>query len=271
MYNQLTKRVKLFKRLTGVKKETFNRMVEIVIEAEGKRRWRETRWRNSKLSIEDQVLLCLRYMRIYTTQFYLWVVMWIAESNVCRICRKIEDILIKSWEFSLPKKKELYEDEFENLLVDATECSIQRPSKWQKWYYSWKKKKHTQKVQIVVKKNLKVMRVNRAKWKKHDKKLFDKSNLPIPKERELLADSWYQWIQQYHKKTVLPKKSSKYKPLTKEDKRMNKEKASNRIYVEHVIWKLKIFNILDLPYRNRRKRFMLRFSLISWIYNYENF
>lgn len=42
-----------------------------------------------------------------------------------------------------------------------------------------------------------------------------------------------------------------------------------RIIVENVISKLKVFKILSYPYRNRRKRFTLRFNLISGIYNYQ--
>ncbi|BAQ64793.1 mobile element protein [Geminocystis sp. NIES-3709] len=39
--------------------------------------------------------------------------------------------------------------------------------------------------------------------------------------------------------------------------------------IEHVNRKLKIFKILSQRYRNRRKRFGLRFNLIAGIYNYE--
>ena len=41
--------------------------------------------------------------------------------------------LVKSKEFSLPKKKELLEDnnEIEVILVDATESPIERPKKYQ--------------------------------------------------------------------------------------------------------------------------------------------
>jgi hypothetical protein len=39
--------------------------------------------------------------------------------------------------------------------------------------------------------------------------------------------------------------------------------------VEHVIRGLKIFRILAERYRNRRKRFSLRFNLIAGLYNYE--
>ena len=45
--------------------------------------------------------------------------------------------------------------------------------------------------------------------------------------------------------------------------------SSKRITNEHVIGKLKRFNILSYRYRNRRKRFGLRVNLISAIYNFE--
>jgi hypothetical protein len=49
----------------------------------------------------------------------------------------------------------------------------------------------------------------------------------------------------------------------------NKTISSSRIVNEHVIGKLKIFKIIADRYRNRRKRFGLRFNLISGIYNFE--
>ena len=54
-----------------------------------------------------------------------------------------------------------------------------------------------------------------------------------------------------------------------EQKVANRELASQRIFVEHVIGKLKVFRILSERYRNRRKRFGLRFNLIASIYNSE--
>lgn len=39
--------------------------------------------------------------------------------------------------------------------------------------------------------------------------------------------------------------------------------------IEHVIRRLKVFRILTERYRNRRKRFGLRFNLIAAIYNRE--
>ncbi|WP_425288756.1 transposase [Spiroplasma endosymbiont of Acasis viretata] len=42
-----------------------------------------------------------------------------------------------------------------------------------------------------------------------------------------------------------------------------------RIKIEHVFAKLKRFKILTLKYRNKIRRFALRFNLIAGIYNFE--
>ena len=44
---------------------------------------------------------------------------------------------------------------------------------------------------------------------------------------------------------------------------------SQRVLNENVIGKLKRFKILSDRYRNRRKRFGLRFNLIAGLYNHE--
>ncbi len=91
----------------------------------------------------------------------------------------------------------------------------------------------------------------------------------MAKEIEIKADSGYQGLQKKHGKVLIPKKNSKLRKLTKEEKRANRELASKRVKVENVIRRLKIFRILAERYRNRRKRLGLRFNLISGIYNYE--
>lgn len=76
-------------------------------------------------------------------------------------------------------------------------------------------------------------------------------------------------INKIHANSSLPKKRSKKNPLTKDDKRNNKNLASERVVNENVIGKLKRFKIIADRYRNRRKRFGLRFNLIAAIYNFE--
>ena len=83
------------------------------------------------------------------------------------------------------------------------------------------------------------------------------------------GDSGFQGIKKYHKNSETPKKKTKKNPLTKDEKMKNKLLAKERIFVEHVNRKLKVFKILGQRYRNRRKRYGLRSNLICGIYNFE--
>ena len=94
-----------FKRYCGVEPETFGRMVELVSRRLSK--GRRKAGRPPKLSVEDQVLLTLEYWREYRTLFHLATSWGLHESNVCRIIRRVEDILTKSRAFKLPGKKVL--------------------------------------------------------------------------------------------------------------------------------------------------------------------
>ena len=84
-----------------------------------------------------------------------------------------------------------------------------------------------------------------------------------------LGDKGYQGIQKLHKLSQTPHKKPRKKELSQRQKKENRDLASIRIVVEHVYRSLKIFRILSERYRNRRKRFSLRFNLIAAIYNYE--
>lgn len=86
---------------------------------------------------------------------------------------------------------------------------------------------------------------------------------------KIIVDSGYQGLQRIHCNTVLPKKKSKKNPLTEEDKKNNTKIASQRVRNEQAIGFIKRFKIVADRYRNRRKRFGLRFNLIAGICNYE--
>lgn len=88
-------------------------------------------------------------------------------------------------------------------------------------------------------------------------------------EIKALTDTGYLGLQKIHSNTSMPKKKSKKRPLTCKDKLINRKLSSQRVLNEHVIGKIKRFKIISDKYRNRRKRFGLRFSLIAGIYNYE--
>ena len=86
---------------------------------------------------------------------------------------------------------------------------------------------------------------------------------------KVLADTGYQGLQKIHANTAMPKKKSKKKPLSGEEKQQNSKLSSQRVLNEHIIGRIKRFKIIADKYRNRRKRFGLRFNLIAGICNYE--
>ena len=118
-----------FRRVTGVKRQTFYAMLEILKTAHQLKKSKGGR--PNKLSIEDMLLMGLEYLREYRTYLSISKSYGIAESNAFETIKWVEDTLIKSGTFSLPGKKSLLEDGMEDKLVllDATESPIQRPKK----------------------------------------------------------------------------------------------------------------------------------------------
>jgi len=104
---------------------------------------------------------------------------------------------------------------------------------------------------------------------KHDFQLFKDQKLNIAEHVRILADAGYQGLANLHENCQTPFKKSKYHALTKREKQRNRTLAQKRILIEHIFRKLKVFRILSERYRNRRKRFALRFNLIAAIYNLE--
>lgn len=119
------------------------------------------------------------------------------------------------------------------------------------------------------KKSCKIICTAFSNGKRHDFRLFKESKTHIHPDINALTDSAYLGLQKLHAKTHMPKKKSKKKPLTQEDRKNNAMLSSERVINENVIGLLKRFKIIADRYRNRRKRFCLRFNLIAGIYNWE--
>jgi hypothetical protein len=122
---------------------------------------------------------------------------------------------------------------------------------------------------VVDKKSKEVICTSFTNGKRHDFRLFKESGVRLLPEIKILTDTGYQGITKLHSNAELSKKKTKKNPLTKEDKRKNRELSSERVLNENVIGMLKRFKIISDQYRNRRKRFGLRFNLIAAIYNME--
>jgi hypothetical protein len=228
--------------------------------------------RPSKLCVEDQILMTLSYLREYPTFFHLGIKWGINESNAYRIVIRTEKVLIKSGLFNLPGKKNLClsPNEIETVAVDVSEHEIERPKKKQQKYYSGKQKYHTIKSQVLAnKKSGEIICTAFSKGKTHDFSLFKKSKVRMNKQLEFLGDKGYQGIKKIHSNSRTPLKKTKNKKLSLAEKLFNRQLAKDRIIIENIHRTLNIFRILSSRYRNRRKRFGLRFNLIAGIYNYE--
>lgn len=122
---------------------------------------------------------------------------------------------------------------------------------------------------VVDKRSTRVICTNFSNGKKHDFRLFKESRVYWNKGIKGVTDTGYTGIKKIRGNVILPKKASKNHPLTKQEKEANRKISSERVVNENVIGMLKRFKIIADRYRNRRKRFGLRFNLIAGIYNHE--
>jgi len=129
-----------FRRLTGIKRTTFEKMISILQEADKIKKIRGGR--KNKLSIENMLLMALEYMREYRTYFHISQSYGVSESSAYKAVRWIEDTLIKHPDFALPGRKELLKSdiEYDVILIDATETPIERPKKNKKHITQVKRK-----------------------------------------------------------------------------------------------------------------------------------
>ena len=118
-----------FRRLSGVKRSTFKKMIEILEEAEKKKKVRGGK--PNSLALEERLLIALEYLKEYRTYFHVASSYGISESSCYRNIKWIEDTLIKHKDFALPGRKALLKSdmEYDIILIDATETPIERPKK----------------------------------------------------------------------------------------------------------------------------------------------
>ena len=82
-----------FRRLTGVKRATFYKMTEILKNVDQQKKVRGGR--KNKLSLENQLLMVLEYIREYRTYFHISQSYGVSESSAYKTVKWVEDTLIK--------------------------------------------------------------------------------------------------------------------------------------------------------------------------------
>ena len=108
------------------------------------------------------------------------------------------------------------------------------------------------------------------KGKTHDFRIFKENRMMLHKDTCIFADKAYKGIHKIHFMSLIPIKASKNHPLTDIEHAFNASLAKKRIFIEHINRYLKRFRILSSRYRNKRRRFALRVSLLCAIYNFRH-
>lgn len=260
---------KKFIRTVGICKEAFLSLhikVTDFSEAEKNANPLKKRGKKPSLPLEDRLLLTLYYQRQYPTFEVLGNVFGICESYCQKIYTRYVRILAKVQ--TLPSKKEQFENSSAIMAIDVSEQPVERPVKKQKAYYSGKKHYHTIKAQLLIcLSTLKIIAVRIGKGRRHDFALFKSSRVFIHPRAKVLADSGYQGLIAFHQNSELPCKRTKNKPLTDEEKAHNRALAKQRIAIEHVNRRCKIFRIVKSTYRGKHKNYSLNWHVVAALVN----
>ena len=259
-----------FKRLTGISRENFESLRCKVDDYKNSQKAIKPITKRGrkpeKIFITDCILLTLYYMRHYPTFDNLCAIFGISESYCQKIYSRYARIIAEVE--TLPNRKELIDNPPDTLIIDVSEQPIERPVKHQKDYYSGKKTRHTIKAQLIIcALTLTIMSVICGKGRQHDFSVLKINRLFIHPKSLLLADSGYQGLQKLHKNTTLPHKKKKGCSLTAEEKAHNKALSKQRIFIENVNRRCKVFRIVKEVYRGKHKNYSLTWRLVAALVN----
>lgn len=208
--------------------------------------------RKPKLSIPEQVCLCLFYLRQMPTFEVLGLHFGVSKTEANDTFHHWLKIFRNVLPASLLEQVEEHESdsalvlelltEF-RLIVDSSEQPRERPSapQEQKEYFSGKKKQHTFKNQFITLpqgKDIVDVEVGK-KGPKSDISLFREQQEKFEDEQMFEGDKGYQGGENI----TTPQKKPRQGELTAKQKSENKKLSDKRIFVEHVIRLVKIFPI----------------------------
>jgi hypothetical protein len=212
----------------------------------------------SKLSVEDQILLTLVYLRQGVTFQLLGLLFQVSESTANNLFHYWQTLFQDNLPPTLLEQvKKLQEDEEKlqeilqeyELIVDSAEQARDRPEDYQerKKYYSGKKGFHTMKNQFIVLPNgseiVDVVAGQRGPCS--DINLWRSRQNQFHPSQQFAGDKAYVGEPQIR----TPHKKPKKRELTEEQKQENRQFASERIYVEHLIRVVKVFKVAQEKFR----------------------
>jgi hypothetical protein len=142
-----------------------------------------------------------------------------------------------------------------DLIVDSCEQPRQRPKQYeeQRKFYSGKKKTYTLKNQFIVTPNgQEIVDVTVGKpGPASDINIWRESQSKLGFSQRFKGDKAYLGEPQIE----TPHKKRKHQEISSEEKEQNRQKASQRIFVEHVIRLVKIFRVAQERFRLRMENY----------------
>ena len=220
--------------------------------------------RKPKLSIKEQIILTLVYLRHMTTFQLLGIQFGVSESTANDTFNYwlpiLRELLPSSLIEQVKKKESDYEvvkeilTEYE-LIVDSYEQVRERPGddKEQEKYYSGKASKHTFKSQIIILPDARdiVDVVAGEPGPKSDITLFRENRDTFEQKQNFKGDLGYLG----EDLIATPIKTPRNGKLTIEQKQENKKFSSKRVFVEHRIRSVKIFRVVQERFRLNPKKY----------------
>lgn len=145
IYQSLSRNEKKFARMSGLKKELFDKLTDKVREQIWKHQRENplsSRGKKAAMGIDNKLLLMLMYYREYHTCLSISEMFGISEGYANKIVHRISRLVIKA--LPLGRKRKIGSEDIKAVLIDASEQSIERPQRKQRQYYSGKKNSHHQ-------------------------------------------------------------------------------------------------------------------------------
>jgi hypothetical protein len=291
---QLGQRPAVFRSLTGLTVEAFDRMLPPLLaafDADRRRRLGRPGRRRAvgggddfDLPVADQFLLTVVWLRQYPTQECLGYLFGVSDSTALRAVRRCLPVLEAQGKDSmrLPDPGRGHRRDLPALLkgtpelaviVDTFEQRTQRPQRRQRAYYSGKKKAHTLKSQVAVDEDGRVVDVGDSRpgrWA--DLKVLRRSGLVgklIRAKVGALGDLGYVGIDGLSARLrgATPRRKPRGRERPVADRRYNRAFARRRIKVEHALARLRRFQALSAVNRHGRKGHEARVRAVAGLVN----
>ena len=285
---------KIFLSMTGLHLDEFDDLIDDVEPlyqaAELARLDRPDRQRDlgggdyPALSMRDQILLTVIWLRLYPTQDVLGYFFGVSQATVSTYLQRVLPLLERDGRDRMrmpdPGRKrrrkldELLKDMPEVMVViDSFEQKVQRPkdATARDAWYSGKKKTHTMKSQASVDEETgEIVDIPESvPGPTADIKLLEQSELldNLPEGVGGMGDSGYQGIDKLHPKGYSPRKKPRGKDRPPEDVAYNTAFSRRRIIVENTNNRIRRYQSLTQTDRNHRQNHTARVRAVAGLVN----